>query len=99
MTQTVTDRVHDPIHRSAYAFRREGDTLWIDTWLQDGAHLPEHFHPSLEEHWEVLDGAAGSSSTARGGISSPPTAPSSSPAASATSCGTRAAARPTCAPR
>ncbi len=26
------------------------------TWLDDGAHLPEHYHPSLEEHWETLEG-------------------------------------------
>ena len=28
----------------------------VETWFEDGAHLPEHFHPSLEEHWEMLDG-------------------------------------------
>jgi quercetin dioxygenase-like cupin family protein len=50
-------RIHDPIHRVAYEFEREGDTLWVTTWLDDGGHLPEHFHPSLEERWEVLDGA------------------------------------------
>jgi quercetin dioxygenase-like cupin family protein len=65
MTQTTeqstnadqaTDRVHDPIHRSSYAFEREGDKLWVYTWLEDGGHLPEHFHPSLEERWETLEG-------------------------------------------
>jgi quercetin dioxygenase-like cupin family protein len=25
-------------------------------WFGPGAHLPEHFHPTLEERWEVLDG-------------------------------------------
>ncbi len=57
-TTTETERVHDPIHRSSYSFRREGENLWVDTWLADGGHLPEHFHPSLEEHWEALDGTA-----------------------------------------
>src|SRR4051795_11351680 len=56
MTETVTERIHDPIHRSSYAFRREGENLWVDTWLEDGGRLPEHFHPSLEEHWEAVDG-------------------------------------------
>ncbi len=48
--------VHDPIHRVANAFEREGDNLWVYCWLEPGAHLPEHFHPTLEERWEVLDG-------------------------------------------
>jgi mannose-6-phosphate isomerase-like protein (cupin superfamily) len=50
--------VDDPIHRVSYSFRREGSDLWVYTWLEDGAHLPEHFHPSLEERWETLEGAA-----------------------------------------
>ena len=54
----MTDKVHDPIHRCAMSFRREGDDLWVETWLEPGGHLPEHFHPSLEEHWEVVDGSA-----------------------------------------
>ena len=54
----MTDKVHDPIHRCAMSFRREGDDLWVETWLEPGGHLPEHFHPSLEEHWEVLEGEA-----------------------------------------
>jgi quercetin dioxygenase-like cupin family protein len=58
MTETSSEKVHDPIHRAAYAFRREGENLWVDTWLEDGGHLPEHFHPSLEERWAVLEGAA-----------------------------------------
>lgn len=58
MLETETSKVHDPIHRAAYSFRAEGENLWVDTWLEDRGHLPEHFHPSIEEHWEVLDGAA-----------------------------------------
>jgi mannose-6-phosphate isomerase-like protein (cupin superfamily) len=56
----VTDehRTTDPIHRVSMAFERDGDDLWVTTWLQDGGHLPEHFHPSLEEFWEVVDGTA-----------------------------------------
>jgi quercetin dioxygenase-like cupin family protein len=52
----LTERVHDPIHRTSYAFRREGENLWVETWFEDGAHLPEHFHPTLEEHWEMIEG-------------------------------------------
>ena len=53
----TTGRIHDPIHRTSYAFQREGENLWVDTWLNDGAHLPEHYHPTLEERWEVVQGA------------------------------------------
>jgi quercetin dioxygenase-like cupin family protein len=54
----ATDLVHDPIHRVSYSFTREGDNLWVHTSLEDGGHLPEHFHPTLEERWETLDGTA-----------------------------------------
>ncbi|HKE79874.1 MAG TPA: hypothetical protein VKB54_11220 [Solirubrobacteraceae bacterium] len=53
----MTD-VQDPIHRVSYSFRRENSDLWVSTWLEDGGHLPEHYHPSLEEHWETLEGRA-----------------------------------------
>jgi quercetin dioxygenase-like cupin family protein len=56
--QATSERIHDPIHRVSYAFRAEGENLWVDTWFEDGGHLPEHFHPTLEEHWQVLEGAA-----------------------------------------
>src|SRR2546430_1909643 len=58
MTETLTEKVHDPIHHSTYAFQTEGENLWVYTWLDAGGHLPEHFHPSLEERWEVLEGTA-----------------------------------------
>ncbi|HYG96549.1 MAG TPA: cupin domain-containing protein [Solirubrobacterales bacterium] len=50
--------VEDPVHRVSYSFRHEGSDLWVYSWLEDGAHLPEHFHPSLDEYWETLEGAA-----------------------------------------
>jgi mannose-6-phosphate isomerase-like protein (cupin superfamily) len=52
-------RSYDPIHRVSMAFEREGGSLWVFTWLDDGGHLPEHFHPTLTERWEVLEGSAG----------------------------------------
>jgi quercetin dioxygenase-like cupin family protein len=55
-TISTAEKVHDPIHRVAYSFRRDGESLWVETWLEDGGHLPEHFHPSLEERWETLEG-------------------------------------------
>ena len=50
---------HDPIHRASMEFQREGDGLWVHTQLEPGGHLPEHFHPTLTETWEVVDGSAG----------------------------------------
>jgi mannose-6-phosphate isomerase-like protein (cupin superfamily) len=52
-------RTFDPIHRVSMAFEHDGDDLWVFTWLEDGGHLPEHFHPTLTERWEVLEGSAG----------------------------------------
>src|SRR3712207_1977017 len=56
MTETIAAQVHDPLHRVGFAFERSGVNLWVTTWLEHGGHLPEHFHPSLEELWEVFDG-------------------------------------------
>src|ERR687897_3326222 len=55
-TEDTTEEVHDPIHGTTYSFEREGDNLWVYSVLEDGGHLPEHFHPSLEERWETLEG-------------------------------------------
>jgi quercetin dioxygenase-like cupin family protein len=57
MTAATTEKTHDPIHRVSYSFSREGDNLWVYTWLEDGGHLPEHFHPVQEERWEALEGS------------------------------------------
>ncbi len=54
-----SERSYDPIHRVSMSFDHDGGTLWVSTWLEPGGHLPEHFHPTLTEHWEVLDGTAG----------------------------------------
>ncbi len=54
--EALTEKVHDPIHHVSYAFRRDGENLWVYTWLEDGGHLPEHLHPSLVEYWEALEG-------------------------------------------
>jgi len=58
-TSTPAERSYDPIHKTSMAFERERDGLWVTTRLEPGGHLPEHFHPTLTEAWEVLDGSAG----------------------------------------
>jgi mannose-6-phosphate isomerase-like protein (cupin superfamily) len=50
--------VEDPIHRVSYSFRHDGSDLWVYSWLEPGGHLPEHYHPTLVEHWETLEGTA-----------------------------------------
>lgn len=55
--RTSEQRIHDPIHRVSYEFERDGDNLWVFTWMENGAHLPEHFHPRQEERWQTLDGS------------------------------------------
>jgi hypothetical protein len=50
---------YDPVHRVAMTFEREGGSLRVFTRLDAGGHLPEHFHPVLDERWEVLEGSAG----------------------------------------
>lgn len=50
------DRVTDPIHRVAFGFEHGDGFTWAHTWFEPGGFLPEHFHPSLEEHWEAVDG-------------------------------------------
>jgi quercetin dioxygenase-like cupin family protein len=50
---------HDPIHRVSMTFEREGDGLWVTSVLEPGGELPEHFHPTLTETWEVVEGRAG----------------------------------------
>jgi quercetin dioxygenase-like cupin family protein len=54
----TTGMTHDPIHGVSYTFSRERENLWVHCWLEDGGHLPEHFHPSLEERWEAVEGKA-----------------------------------------
>jgi mannose-6-phosphate isomerase-like protein (cupin superfamily) len=55
-TAAATDFIHDPVHKVAYAFLREGDTLWVDTLFQPGGSLPEHLHPTIDERWSAVDG-------------------------------------------
>lgn len=50
------ERVHDPIHRVEFGFEPAEGCIWVHTWFEPGGNLPEHFHPSLEEHWEAVEG-------------------------------------------
>lgn len=50
------ERVPDPVHHVAYGFEHGDGHLWVHTWFEPDAGLPEHFHPSLEEYWEAVEG-------------------------------------------
>lgn len=52
----MSERHHDPVHRTTYAFAREGDDLLVDTWIEPGGVLPPHHHPRQTEVWWVVDG-------------------------------------------
>ena len=53
---TGLERIQDPVHRVAYGFEPGDGFTWAHTWFEPEGELPEHFHPSLEEHWEAVDG-------------------------------------------
>ncbi|MBA2522266.1 MAG: cupin domain-containing protein [Solirubrobacterales bacterium] len=52
----MNEITRDPVHRARYSFRRDGENLIVDTWLEPGGGLPKHFHPVQEERWQVLEG-------------------------------------------
>jgi quercetin dioxygenase-like cupin family protein len=50
--------VEDPVLRQRYRFTREGEVLRVELWAEPGARVPEHYHPVLEERWQVVEGEA-----------------------------------------
>jgi quercetin dioxygenase-like cupin family protein len=52
-------QVRDPVSRVRMSFEPEGENLIVDVWLEPGGGLPAHLHPSQEERWWVVEGAAG----------------------------------------
>jgi quercetin dioxygenase-like cupin family protein len=48
--------VEDRVLRQRYRFTRQGDVLTVDLEVEPGGRVPNHFHPSSEERWEVLEG-------------------------------------------
>src|SRR2546421_12186840 len=51
-----SELVEDPVLRQRYRFARDGDILRVDVWAEPGSAVPDHFHPRLEERWEVVEG-------------------------------------------
>lgn len=52
----MSARVHDPVSRVSYAFTRNGDDLYVETWMEPGGGLPAHWHPRQQEVWFAIDG-------------------------------------------
>lgn len=58
-TEQSTDAgfVEDPILRYRYRFSREGNVLRVEMLVDPGGGVTvEHFHPRIEERFEVLEG-------------------------------------------
>jgi mannose-6-phosphate isomerase-like protein (cupin superfamily) len=51
-----SELVEDPVLRQRYRFARDGDILRVEVWAEPGSAVPDHFHPRLEERWEVVEG-------------------------------------------
>jgi quercetin dioxygenase-like cupin family protein len=53
--------VEDPILAQRYSFSRSteedgGEVLHLDTWVDPGGGVTPHFHPAMEERFNVLEG-------------------------------------------
>jgi quercetin dioxygenase-like cupin family protein len=55
--RSYTEVFEDPLLRYRYRFSREDDVLHVEMWADPGGGVTiEHFHPAMEERFEVLDG-------------------------------------------
>jgi quercetin dioxygenase-like cupin family protein len=52
----MTRLVEDPVLKQRYTFRREGEALIVEAWVDPGGGVTPHVHPGTEEHFTVLDG-------------------------------------------
>jgi len=52
----MTRLVEDPVLKQRYEFRREGDVLTVEVWVDPGGGVTPHVHPNMEERFRVLDG-------------------------------------------
>jgi quercetin dioxygenase-like cupin family protein len=48
--------VEDPVLRQRYQFRREGEMLIVEAWVDPGGGVTPHVHPRMEERFKVLEG-------------------------------------------
>ncbi len=50
--------VEDPVFKIRSGFRREGESLIVDTWIDPGGGVTAHVHPAMEERFETVEGTA-----------------------------------------
>ena len=48
--------IEDPVMRQTYRLSQQGDVLRNELTAEPGSWVPEHFHPAVEERFEVLEG-------------------------------------------
>jgi mannose-6-phosphate isomerase-like protein (cupin superfamily) len=48
----------DPVFKIRSSFRREGESLIVDTWIDPGGGVTPHVHPAMEERFETIEGTA-----------------------------------------
>ncbi|HLM25957.1 MAG TPA: cupin domain-containing protein [Thermoleophilaceae bacterium] len=53
MTEQV---VEDPVLKQRYVFRRTGDVLQVEVWVDPGGGVVPHVHPTFEERFRILSG-------------------------------------------
>jgi quercetin dioxygenase-like cupin family protein len=52
----MTRLIDDPVLKQRYRFRREGDVLTVEAWVDPGGGVTPHVHPAMEERFRVLEG-------------------------------------------
>jgi uncharacterized protein len=52
----TSDYIEDPVMRVRYRLSRQGEVLRVELWAEPGSRATEHFHPRLEERFEVREG-------------------------------------------
>lgn len=58
MEPEPADLVEDPVFHIRSSFRREGESLVVDTWIDPGGGVTPHVHPAMEERFETIEGTA-----------------------------------------
>lgn len=51
-----SDLVEDPVLGHRLRFRREGDDMHVEMWVDPGGGVPPHVHPAMVESFTVVSG-------------------------------------------
>ena len=57
----MPELIEDPVLKQRFSFERTtdadgGEVLHVETWVDPGGGVTPHFHPAMEERFEVLSG-------------------------------------------